>query len=177
LAQCVADQDPRTRRNAIVALSRHGKSVGVRGIAAITEATKDPVQHIRREALAALPKIAGEEVVIPALIVGLKDDAPVVQVEAANQIGWLVFPKGAERTMPTRPERKYADKCVPALVVGLSHKDWTVRAACAAALGEFRAQAQSAIPTLEAALRDEAMQVRWAADSALKKIRKSLPAK
>ena len=64
-----------------------------------------------------------------------------------------------------------AEKVVPALIEGLTHKGNDVRRSSALKLGEFREQAKDAIPALQKAEQDDGdARVREAAGIALSRI-------
>jgi HEAT repeat protein len=90
------------------------------------------------------------------LIADLKSGAEIEAVKAA-------------RTLPRA--KGDAEKVVPALIVGLTHKGNDVRRSSALKLGEFHEQAKDAIPALQkAAENDGDARVREAAAIALSRI-------
>jgi HEAT repeat protein len=75
----------------------------------------------------------------------------------------------AARTLPRAKED--AEKVVPALIEGLTHKSNDVRRSSALKLGEFKALAKDAIPALQKAEEDDGdARVREAAGIALSRI-------
>jgi HEAT repeat protein len=75
----------------------------------------------------------------------------------------------AARTLPRG--KKDAEKVVPALIAGLTHKGNDVRRSSALKLGEFHEFAKDAIPALQKAEQDDAdARVREAASIALSRI-------
>jgi HEAT repeat protein len=75
----------------------------------------------------------------------------------------------AARTLPRAKED--AEKVVPALIEGLTHKGNDVRRSSALKLGEFKEQARDAIPALQKAEQDDGdARVREAAGIALSRI-------
>ena len=90
------------------------------------------------------------------LIADLKSGEEIAAVKAA-------------RTLPRA--KGDAEKVVPALIVGLTHKGNDVRRSSALKLGEFHEQAKDAIPALQKAEHDDAdARVREAAGIALSRI-------
>jgi HEAT repeat protein/lysophospholipase L1-like esterase len=134
------------------ALERIG-SQAVQAVPTLIASLENDDLHTRANAARALGRIGSGEA-ISALVASLSDDEPLVRSEAARALGRIGVP---------------AEPAIPKLAQRLSDPDEQVRAMAARALG-FIPGASTAVPRLNAALRDESPRVAREARKALRRI-------
>jgi HEAT repeat protein len=118
----------------------------------------DPDLDLRLAAASTLADFGPESApAIPALVRATQEGDPEIRMAAMQTLLTIGLPA-------RRPE---ADRVVTALTAGLKNSDARVRQTAAETLGALGKAAQSAIPTLQAALQDESMEVRRAVSGAL----------
>jgi HEAT repeat protein len=122
--------------------------------AQLAQAMRDPEPAVRREAVAALPRLG--RATVPYLTLALQDREPQVRASAANLIGCI-----GEEAVPA----------VPGLALALQDKEACVRVEAAIALRRVGPRAAAAVPALIQSLEDSDPSVRSYASIGLSEIR------
>ena len=130
LTQATRDENSAVRLKHIEVL---GKLEAKEATAVIIDATKDTDRNVRLCAIDTLRKIGTKEVVIPVLVIALKDEEPDIQIKAIEALGEI----GAG-----------AKPAVPILIQMLKNKDNSIVVNSIGTLGKIGKDARPAVPVL-----------------------------
>lgn len=159
------DPDAEARQQAALALSKMAPASRA-AVPALAEALADEEPFVRMNAALALSRLRAEaRPAVPALIEALKDE------DNRTNVGRFAATIAEAVALALGRASAGSADAVPALTEALAAaRTVGMREARARALGEVGAEARPAVPQLQALLQDKNVDVRWAAEDALRKI-------
>jgi HEAT repeat protein len=160
LVAALADTNPATREQVLIALASLGKAAQTAGPAIAKVLEHDPEYHVQQSAAYALWQI-GSQAGDVALITTLHSKHSSLAITSAAALAHLD---------PANP--KTVKLILPVLVEGLKHPREAVQLEACAGLAALGRAGASAVPALNLALTDDDEQVRRAAHDAIERIQR-----